>query len=65
MWVNLFPTTTRAFFLLGLGLGGPRKASAIKAVVDDGMSIRGAAEYYGVPKSTLGDRISGHVLPGA
>ena len=39
--------------------------SAIKAVVDDGMSVRGAAEYYGVPKSTLGDRISGRVLPGA
>ena len=39
--------------------------SAIKAVIDHGMSIRGAAEFYGVPKSTLGDRISGRVLPGS
>ena len=38
---------------------------AIKAIIEDGMSIRGAAEHYGVPKSTLGDRISGRVLPGA
>ena len=39
--------------------------SAIKAIFEDGMSVRGAAEYYGVAKSTLGDRISGRVLPGA
>ena len=34
-------------------------AAALKAVIEDGMSVRGAAEYYGVPKSTLGDRVSG------
>ena len=39
--------------------------AAMKAVIDDGMSIRDAAEQYGVPRSTLGDRISGRVLPGA
>ena len=39
--------------------------AAMKAVIDDGMSIRDAAEQYGVPTSTLGDRISGRVLPGA
>ena len=37
---------------------------AMKAVIQDGMSIRKAACVYGVPKSTLGDRISGKVLPG-
>ena len=36
----------------------------MKAVIHDGMSIRKAACVYGVPKSTLGDRISGKVLPG-
>ena len=39
--------------------------AAMKAVIDDGMSIRDAAEQYGVPRSTLGDKISGRVLPGA
>lgn len=29
--------------------------AALKAVIEDGMSVRNAAEYYGVPKSTLGD----------
>ena len=29
------------------------------------MSVRQAAELHQVPKSTLGDRISGRVLPGA
>ena len=38
---------------------------AIKAVIDDGMSIRRAAEEFNVPKSTLGDRISGRTLHGA
>ena len=37
----------------------------IEAVVEHGMSVRSAAELYNVPKSTLGDRVSGRVLPGA
>ena len=39
--------------------------SVVKAVIEDGMSVWGAAEYYGVPKSTLGDHISGRALLGA
>lgn len=42
-----------------------RMALAMDAVVKDGLSVRKAAEEYGVPKSTLGDRISGRILPGA
>ena len=38
---------------------------ALKAVLEQGLSVRRAAEDYGVPKSTLGDRVSGRVLPGA
>ena len=38
---------------------------AINAVINDGVSIRRAAEDYGIPKSTLGDRISGRILPGS
>ena len=38
---------------------------ALKAVIEDGRSVRRAAEEFGVPKSTLGDRVSGCVLPGA
>ena len=38
---------------------------ALKAVLEEGESIRNASEKYGIPKSTLGDRISGRVLPGA
>ena len=41
-----------------------RMKLAIQAVVNKGMSIRTAAEIYRVPKSTLGDRILGRVLPG-
>lgn len=40
-------------------------AQAMKAVIEEGLSIRRAAERYGIPKSTLGDRISGRVLPGS
>ena len=38
---------------------------AIDAVLHEGMSIRRAAEQYGVPKSSLGDRLSGRVLADA
>ena len=38
---------------------------AINAVLNEGMSIRRASEHYAIPKSTLGDRISGRVLPGS
>jgi len=37
---------------------------ALKAVLYHDSTIRGAAESYDVPKSTLGDRICGKVLPG-
>ena len=37
----------------------------MNAVLNEDMSIRHAAEHYAVPKSTLGDRISGRVLPGS
>lgn len=39
--------------------------AAMKAVIESGVSIREAAQLHRVPKSTLGDRISGRVLPGA
>ena len=39
--------------------------AATKAVIEGGMSVRQAAELHQVPKSTLGDRVSGRVLPGA
>ena len=35
---------------------------AIQAVIDNGISIRQAAEEFNVPKSTLGDQISGRTL---
>lgn len=38
---------------------------AINSVLQEGMSIRRAADQYGVPKSSLGDRLSGRVLPDA
>ena len=34
-------------------------------VIDEGKSIRCAAVEYNVPKSTLGDRVSGHIIHGA
>ena len=37
---------------------------AVKAVCCNGATIRQAAEVYGIPKSTLGDRISGKILGG-
>ena len=36
---------------------------AIEACVNEGMSIRQAAFHFGVPKSTLRDRMSGRVVP--
>ena len=38
---------------------------AMNAVVYNKMSARKAAEMYGIPRSTLRDRVSGDVLPGA
>jgi len=38
---------------------------AITACTMRGMTVRQGALHFGVPKSTLGDRISGRVLPGA
>ena len=38
---------------------------AVSSVLEKGYSVRRAAEEYNVPKSTLGDRITGKVLPGA
>ena len=37
---------------------------ALEAVTDDGLSVRRAAIEYGVPRSTLGDRVSGRVCHG-
>ena len=37
----------------------------MKAVIVKGMSVQEAAQLYDVPKSTLGNRVSGRVLPGA
>ena len=39
-------------------------SKAISAVRDK-IAVRKAAELYNVPKSTLGDRITGRVLPGS
>ena len=38
---------------------------AVKAIVGDGKSIWRAAMQYNVPRSTLFDRVSGRVQPGA
>ena len=38
--------------------------SALEEVSSGSMTIRRAAEEYGVPRSTLGDRASGGVVPG-
>ena len=37
---------------------------AANSMLQDGFSVRKAAEVFGVHKSTLGDRVSGRVLPG-
>ena len=42
-----------------------RMNSALKAVIEERDSVRAAAQKFNVPKSTLGDRVSWRVLPGA
>ena len=37
----------------------------MKAVIGEGYSVRQASESFGVPRATLGDRVSGRVIPGA
>ena len=44
---------------------GDQMDQAVSAVVGDGKSIRRAAMQYNVPRSTLFDRVSGRVQPGA
>ena len=39
--------------------------AAMRAVIEESKSVREPAQQYDVPKSTLGDRVSGRVLPGA
>ena len=38
---------------------------ALRAVVAGSLSVRLAALHYNVPRSTLGDRVSGRVIPGS
>ena len=38
---------------------------AMKAVIGEGYSVRQASESFGVPRETLGDRVSRRVIPGA
>ena len=40
-------------------------SAAIRAVLQDNISVRRASELYNIPRSTLADRITGRVLPGA
>ena len=44
---------------------GARNRCLKHIVLLDGLSIHRSALEYDVPKSTLGDRVSGKVLPGA
>ena len=69
---RVFPSTLAAPVYVQPSLGGGYKqwdsesmAHAMKAVINEGVSIRRAAERYNIPRSTLGDRISGRVLPGS
>ena len=43
----------------------PKMAQALDAVTRKGMSIREVSLHFGVPKSSLGDRVSGRVVTGA
>ena len=36
--------------------------STVNSVLDEGMSIRRAALRHGIPKSSLGDKVSGRVM---
>ena len=40
-------------------------AKALDSVTNKGMSVRKAAPYYNVPKSTVGDRVSGRIQHGS
>lgn len=42
-----------------------RMEKALKAVIGGGYSIRHASEVFSVPRSTLGDRFIGRVIPGS
>ena len=44
--------------------GDESMTNAISAVTQESMSVGRAAETYRVPRSTLGDRISGRVVHG-
>ena len=48
-----------------MGYDSDTMEKAFLAVTQDGMTIRKAAEAFGVPKSTLGDRVSGKVARSA
>ena len=39
--------------------------NAVKAVLNDHLSLRRAALLYNVPRSTLSDHVAGKILPGA
>ena len=41
------------------GYGSEKVEKAMKAVKEDKMSIRRAAEMYGIPRSTMSDHLSG------
>ena len=43
----------------------PQMSRALQSVVAEGVSVRRAALEYNVPKSSLADRVSGRIIPGA
>ena len=44
---------------------GMRMREAINSVAYEGWSVRKAAEFHGIPKTTLDDHVNGRSLPGA
>ena len=48
-----------------INMGGRENAKGNNCIHYGGMTVRQAALHFGVPKSTLGDRMSSRVLPGA